>query len=241
MNAWSRCASVLFLLGILATPALTGAQKPAPVSDPVLERKFPQTVRPFVEEFCTDCHSGAQPEAQFNLKSFATLSSVLDDFPHWTLLMERLKHQEMPRDSEPELSANLRQQVIDWVKAVRANELRKHAGDPGPVLARRLSNAEYNYTIRDLTGVDLQPTKEFPVDPANQSGFDNTGESLTMSPALFNKYLLATREVADHMALTPDGLFSRPALCWQRRIATSSPSSASSISIDPSQPTMPIF
>jgi hypothetical protein len=40
-------------------------------------------------------------------------------------------------------------------------------------------------TIRDLTGVDLKPTKEFPVDPANQSGFDNTGESSTMSPALF--------------------------------------------------------
>ena len=111
---------------------------------------------------------------------------------------------------EPQPSAKLRQQVIDWVKAVRANELRKHAGDPGPVLARRLSNSEYNYTIRDLTGVDLEPTKEFPVDPANQSGFDNTGESLTMSPALFNKYLLATREVADHMALTPDGFIFAP-------------------------------
>ena len=210
MSAWSRGASVLFLLGTVVTPALTGAQKPAPVSDPVLERQFAQTVRPFVEEFCTGCHSGAQPEAQFNLKSFATLSSVLDDLPHWTLLMERLNHQEMPPDSEPQPSAILRRQVIDWVKAVRANELRKHAGDPGPVLARRLSNAEYNYTVRDLTGVDLQPTKEFPVDPANQSGFDNTGESLTMSPALFNKYLLATREVADHMALTPDGFVFAP-------------------------------
>ena len=30
--------------------------------------------------------------------------------------------------------------------------LRKNAGDPGLVLVRRLSNAEYNYTIRDLTG-----------------------------------------------------------------------------------------
>src|SRR6476646_7033261 len=31
-----------------------------------------------------------------------------------------------------------------------------------------------------------------------------------MSPALFNKYLLATREVADHMALTPDGFIFAP-------------------------------
>ncbi len=78
------------------------------------------------------------------------------------------------------------------------------------MLARRLSNAEYNYTIRDLTGVDMQPTREFPVDPANPSGFDNSGESLTMSPALLKKYLLAAREVADHMVLTPDGLTFAP-------------------------------
>jgi hypothetical protein len=210
MNAPSRVASVLFLLGALITSARTGAQKPASVSDQVLEREFSKTVRPFVNEYCADCHSGPQPEAQLNLTSFAQLSSVLEDLPHWTLLMERLNHQEMPPSSEPQPPADLRRKVINWVKAVRANELRKHAGDPGPVLARRLSNSEYNYTIRDLTGVNLQPTKEFPVDPANQSGFDNTGESLTMSPALFNKYLLATREITDHMALTPDGFIFAP-------------------------------
>jgi hypothetical protein len=210
MNAPSRVASVLVLLGTLFSPGLTGAQKPAPVSDSALEREFAKTVRPFVSEYCADCHSSPQPEAQLDLTSFAKLSSVLEDLPHWTLLMERLNHREMPPSSERQPPADLRQKVIDWVKAVRANELRKHAGDPGPVLARRLSNSEYNYTIRDLTGVNLEPTREFPVDPANQSGFDNTGESLTMSPALFNKYLLATREVADHMALTPDGFVFAP-------------------------------
>ena len=211
MNA-ARRAAVLLLVGTLITPALPGAQKPARGTDPLLERQFSQTVRPFVDEYCSGCHSKAEPEAQLDLASFATLSAVLEDLPHWTLLMERLTHREMPPESEPQPPARLRQQVIDWVKAVRANELRKNPDDPGPVLARRLSNSEYNYTIRDLTGVDLKPTKEFPVDPANQAGFDNTGESLTMSPALFNKYLLASREVADHMALTPDGFVFAPGL-----------------------------
>src|SRR5215213_7710426 len=210
MNAPSRAASVLFLLGILITPARTGAQKPGPASAAVLEREFSQTVRPFVDEYCADCHSGPQPEAQLDLTSFARLSSVLEDLSHWTLLMERLTHEEMPPASERQPPARLRQQVIEWVKAVRADELRRNAGDPGPVQARRLSNSEYNYTIRDLTGVDLKPTKEFPVDPANQAGFDNTGETLSMSPALFNKYLAAAREVADHMALTPDGFIFAP-------------------------------
>ncbi len=93
---------------------------------------------------------------------------------------------------------------------MRQNEARKNADDPGPVLARRLSNAEYNNTIRDLTGVDIRPTREFPVDPANTAGFDNSGESLTMSPALLNKYLQAAREVGDRMVLTPDGFDFAP-------------------------------
>ena len=100
--------------------------------------------------------------------------------------------------------------MIAWIQAVRAEEIKNRAGDPGLVLARRLSNAEYNYTIRDLTGQDMQPTREFPVDPANPAGFDNSGESLTMSPALLNKYLQAAREVADHMVLTPDGIDFAP-------------------------------
>ena len=79
------------------------------------------------------------------------------------------------------------------------------------MLARRLSNAEFDYTIRDLTGVDIRPTREFPVDPANEAGFDNSGESLAMSPALLKKYLAAARLVADHVVLKPDGLRLRAA------------------------------
>src|SRR6202051_1055378 len=56
----------------------------------------------------------------------------------------------------------------------------------------------------------MHVAKQFPVDPANQAGFDNSGESLTMSPALLNKYLKAAREVADHAVLKPDGLAFAP-------------------------------
>ena len=99
----------------------------------------------------------------------------------------------------------MRAQVIGWIDRLRAREAERNAGDPGPVLPRRLSNAEYDYTIRDLLGVDLRPTKEFPVDPANEAGFDNSGESLTMSPALLKKYLEAARGLADHLVLRPRG------------------------------------
>src|SRR5262249_53436169 len=104
----------------------------------------------------------------------------------------------------------LRQRVIDWIQAMRKHEAQRNAGDPGQVLARRLSNAEYDYTIRDLTGVDIRPAKEFPVDPANEAGFDNSAESLAMSPTLLNKYLEAARLVAEHVVLKPEGFVFAP-------------------------------
>ena len=168
-------------------------------------------MRPFLATYCTSCHGGEKPKADFNLSSFPDTAAVVADQPHWMLVLEKLKAKEMPpEEAKQQPSAEARQQVIDWISALRESELKKHAGDPGIVLARRLSNAEYNYTVRDLTGIDMRPTREFPVDPANPAGFDNSGESLAMSPALMNKYLQAARDVADHLVFKPTGLAFAP-------------------------------
>ena len=171
-----------------------------------LDRKFTETVRPFLASYCTGCHSGRSPAAQFDLAQYSNLDAVVRDYPRWNLVLERLAAGEMPPKPAPQPQPAQRQQVIGWVQAVRTAEAKKHDGDPGPVLVRRLSNAEYNYTIRDLTGIDIRPTREFPVDPANPAGFDNSGESLSMSPALLAKYLQAAREVSNHMVLNLDGI-----------------------------------
>ena len=176
-----------------------------------LDRRFTATVRPFLDAYCAKCHSGEKPEAEFDLQSYTSLAAVVKDHRHWALVRDRLEAKEMPpADAEVQPSAEARQQIIQWIDAARKNESLKHAGDPGVVLARRLSNAEFNYTIRDLTGVDIRPTREFPVDPSNTAGFDNSGESLAMSPALLNKYLQAAREVANHMFLKPKGFAFAP-------------------------------
>jgi len=183
---------------------------PASASTPALDRRFEQTVRPFITKYCIGCHSGQTPAAQFDLKAYTTVEMVTRDYPRWERVLERLTAKEMPPKPMAPPSADASQHVIDWIRTVRAEEIRKNAGDPGVVLARRLSNAEYNYTIRDLTGQDLEPAKEFPIDPANPAGFDNSGESLTMSAALLNKYLQAARGIADHMVLTSTGIDFAP-------------------------------
>ena len=194
---------------LLLSLSLTAAPM-ADAATPALDQQFDQTVKPFVGKYCVACHSGKMAPAQFDLKSYTNMDMVTDDFARWALLADRLKAKEMPPKPMPPTPAAEAQQIIDWVAAVRAEEIKKAAGDPGVVLARRLSNAEYDYTIRDLTGQDLHVARQFPVDPANQAGFDNSGESLTMSPALLNKYLKAAREVADHAVLKPDGIDFAP-------------------------------
>jgi mono/diheme cytochrome c family protein len=196
------------MIRLAAIGALALAARAA--TDAELDRAFTQTIRPFLASYCVACHSGANSPGQLDLRSYSTIASVIHDYPRWNTVTEKLAAEAMPPKGLKQPSAADRRAVIDWVHAVRANEIAKHSGDPGPVLAHRLSNAEYNYTIRDLTGADLRPAREFPVDPANPAGFDNSGESLIKSPALLNKYLQAARQVADHMVLTTTGFSFAP-------------------------------
>jgi hypothetical protein len=195
------------LIAALLVCAATAAQG---AEAPQLAAQFTGSVKPFIDRYCVSCHSGARPAAQLDFRSVTSLDQVTADFARWSLAAERAAAHEMPPKAAAQPPAELTKQFVSWVHSVRAEEIRKGAGDPGIVLARRLSNAEYNATIRDLTGQDLQTAKQFPVDPANTAGFDNSGESLTMSPALLNKYLQGARSIADHAVFTSDGIEFAP-------------------------------
>ena len=176
-----------------------------------LDRVFTDSVRPFLETYCFACHGAEKQKGKLDLRPYSTKEAVASGYRQWEVVLEKLKAEEMPpEEAKRQPAAELRQRVIEWVTAMRKHEAQRNAGDPGPVLARRLSNAEYDYTIRDLTGFDIRPAREFPVDPANEAGFDNSGESLSMSPALLKKYLEAARQVAEHVVLTPDGFVFAP-------------------------------
>jgi mono/diheme cytochrome c family protein len=201
---------VLTLPVILATLTIFPL-RPAASSDADLSRRFNTTIRPFLAQYCQGCHGNSTPAAQlFDLRRYPTLGEVTRDLGRWRVVNEKLATGQMPPKTVAQPRPEARKQVVDWIEALTRVEAGRHAGDPGPVLTRRLSNAEYNNTIRDLTGVDLQPAREFPVDPANTQGFDNSGESLVMSPELFNKYLRAAHQVSEHMVLKPSGFDFAP-------------------------------
>ncbi len=177
----------------------------------VLNEQFQAEVRPLLSKYCESCHSGDSPEAKFDTTQFSEPLAIASAWGPWQTVLERISASEMPPvDESPQPTDAEREVIATWTELFRQSEAERLRDDPGPVSTRRLNNAEFNYSIRDLTGVDIRPTQSFPIDPANEAGFDNSAESLTISPALVAKYLDAARLVADHMLLTPDGIRFAP-------------------------------
>jgi hypothetical protein len=168
---------------------------------------YVETIRPLVKEFCLGCHSTAKQAGELNLEQFTTTASFNQQPQVLESILEQLANNEMPPKAERQPSAAQKQQLQDWIHATQNALALAQAGDPGPVVLRRLSNREYTYTLRDLTGVDtLNPAREFPADSAAGEGFTNTGAAMVMSPALLTKYLDAAKETAEHAVLLPTGL-----------------------------------
>ena len=197
--------------------AVFGSMPGLPAAEPAgdhfagLADEYLTNVRPLIERFCLGCHSTALRVGELDLEQFATLAEVRQDTRAWLKVVEMLDNGEMPPESAEQPAPEQRKELRGWIERYLHAEALAHAGDPGPVVLRRLNNAEYTYTIRDLTGVDdLNPAREFPGDSAAGEGFTNTGNALVMSPALLRKYLDAGKGIARHAVLLPAGFRFSP-------------------------------
>lgn len=190
------------------------ASRPAACADEAdlqLTNEYTKQIRPLFQRFCNECHSGKVTEADIDLGGFATIQDARKQVGVWIKVRAMLNSQQMPPKNSPQPKDRERQLMQKWVRDFLTREAQASAGDPGPVVLRRLNNDEYNYTVRDLTGVDsLNPTREFPVDGAAGEGFINTGSAQAMSPSFITKYLDAGKEVAAHAVLLPDGIRFSP-------------------------------
>jgi len=167
------------------------------------KQTFEQTIQPLLNKYCLSCHSTEKQKGDLDLEA-----SDIQKEPHvWENVIDQMQLGEMPPKKEKQLSAADKKQLTDWVRGTLDQIALANAGDPGPVVLRRLSNMEYTYTLRDLTGIEsLDPAKEFPVDGAAGEGFTNAGAALVMSPALLTKYLDAAKDIASHAVFTPHGM-----------------------------------
>ncbi len=171
--------------------------------------RYEAGVRVILEKACFRCHNSEKKEGGLDLAQFSTGKAAVD-FDGWTTVAQRVINREMPPVGEPPLNDQQWQDVSKWVQDLigSAQNCQQLATDVtqhfyrGNVMSRRLTRREYNYTIRDLIGLDLQPANDFPAEGAGGEGFDTVGDALFTNPILMEKYLAAADRVIE--AALPD-------------------------------------
>ncbi len=182
----------LVTLAVIGVGGLHSAPTPPQAS-------FNDTVQPFLAKNCLSCHSAKAKIAGLDLEAYKTVDSVAQANAEWTKILQKIRSGEMPPKGLPRPEPAQVTAVTKWIEDEFAREEKLIKPDPGRITARRLNRAEYNNTVRDLLGVDFQPAADFPQDDSS-FGFDNIADTLSLSPVLMEKYMVAAEKVSQ-MAL----------------------------------------
>ena len=135
---------------------------------------YASEIQPLLAKYCHDCHSADLAEGDVDFSRLSHWSTAQGETQQWLLAHEMIHGGIMPPVDAAQPTDEERTLILQWLRDYLTTQSQKDAGDPGPVVLRRLCNAEYAYTIRDLTGVaSLDTCHEFPVDGAAGAGFTN--------------------------------------------------------------------
>ena len=152
-----------------------------------------------LKQYCTGCHGRAVANAGINVEQLIATPSITDsNFTHWQKVAKVLEQRRMPPPKMKQPDDGDREHIAAWIRGRLDDYARKNAGDPGRVTVRRLTSGEYQYTVHDLTGLDLKFDHDFASDSVGGEGFTNFGDVQFMADANLERYLEAARFVADH-------------------------------------------
>ncbi len=180
--------------------------------DDDLAQPYAGQIQPLLVKTCGECHGKKPKDNDLDLTSFRSAQAIYAKPKLLGDVAERLRLGDMPPKDAPQPTQAERDQLLGWITAALDAEAAARAGDPGPVTLRRLSNTEYDNAIRDLTGVDMRPTRarEFPTDSVGGEGFANVGDAMPVTPGLVERYHQAARDVAARVVLLPRGFRFSP-------------------------------
>lgn len=173
---------------------------------PAAADDFARSVTPLMEKHCYSCHGAEKQKGGIEVHQLTSTDAALRHHRFLENIAHQIETGDMPPDDEvdelptPEERATL----VREIKAVLAKlESGSFPPNPGRVTIRRLNRNEYNYTVRDLFGVNFAPGRDFPADGAGGEGFDNVGDSLFIPPILMEKYLGASRAIIESLYSDP--------------------------------------
>lgn len=182
------------LLGLLSLSQSTEAR--AVADKPRTDKPhpgLPDDVSAVINNHCITCHG---PDKQ---KGGVRLDALDPDFINgihaedWHDVLNALNLGEMPPKDQPALADGDRRTLTDWItgELKRAKEAKLGAG--GKAVLRRMTRYEYNHTMADLLGIEMDYAQNLPPDSKSSDGFENNGQSLGISPIQMEYYLQAAR------------------------------------------------
>ena len=159
---------------------------------------FHKTVAPLAQQYCVECHSDKKAKGDLNLEAMLGRLAFAADFKSWERVVQMLEEGEMPPEKKPQPEDGQRRLLISVLRGQLEEAVQRDAGDPGRVVLRRLTSAEYAYTILDLTGLDLGLERLLAGDAVGGEGFSNVGDVQFVQDSTVERYLDAAKRVASH-------------------------------------------
>ncbi|MFN0125497.1 MAG: DUF1592 domain-containing protein [Verrucomicrobiales bacterium] len=196
------------------------------------EDEYRISIQPMLERYCHECHRAEKAKGDLDLTAHQDYARIRQDTALWENIRERLFAFEMPPEGKPAPEGGQREQLLGWLGRLPRPEVdcTKLASDrtqsfyEGHVMSRRLTRDEYERTMRDLMGLQLDLAKDLPADGAGGEGFDTTGDTLFTSPLAVEKYLAAAERTV-HTVLPDDETgMTQEAMVARARLLVSRPS-----------------
>ena len=212
---------LIALLAAGAAAAQTGASPPS-ASEP--SRATASSQQALLDRYCVTCHNepmherGAVPFAFDGLD----VSDVGSDPAAWEAVVRKLRLGMMPPPERPRPEPEAHERFVTSLES-ELDLAAAAAPYPGRPAVRRLTTAEYVNAVRDLLALDVDERwLLFPADDVDPQGFDTNGDVLSVSPALFERYLAAANRISRLAAGDPTigpgyaaATYSTPRLLYQ--------------------------
>ncbi len=149
-----------------------------------------------LERHCVVCHGPAVQNADLRLDSLpAQFGGDRRAAEVWQDVLDVVGRGEMPPEGAPPLEALDLDVLLSSVRSLLAEGRAAGRTSARPlVVMRRLNRAEYQNTMRDLLGLDIDYVRHLPRDQASRAGFHNNGAALRVSAQHLEHYLRAARD-----------------------------------------------
>ncbi len=168
------------------------------------EAVYDREILAIVKEFCVDCHSGEDPDGDFDISRYTSGKKVSHKLDRWEEVGKRMRLKEMPPEGSPQLNDQQKSAIHRWLDSRPQQDLcgtlatdETQAWYRGYVMSRRLTRTEYYNAIRDLVGIPIDAGFDIPADGSGGEGFDTAGDSLFTSAIHVQAYLSLASWVID--------------------------------------------